>query len=789
LQAELAAVPAAEVFPVGGGNAADLFEDPSTPYPDCLVFNASQVTESEPALVAGSNKWSVKPDYYANRVNGSQEGRDISLLRLVADPLAAGNSYALVVDRLENQLNPRQTNLWRDQLKRMLEPPAAGQEDNQFVPPQYLPPDPGSASQQFPHVDIGLNDFLLSWTRISRPWTLDIDGNGEITENERSPRYVFAHDLGPRSVPLSSNGQNTARLFARVGPPQAFAGEVFRLNDLQTKPDSLVVSSAQSPMNRPLMGKPTNFTLCTFVDNDGRTRLYPPFPPPGGALPTATEVFYGDTGAGVPNRNLDFYRHPLRLAQRDGPFEQVAEIYDVPVWGPVLQQQGSTWSVYGTFGEMLVGDAVANAGQSGSVTDLSTSASRSGGGQSGAAGFPTFGADSNDRRDTTRFQFQRGRTAIRSVVGFVPALPAGASILDGFTLDRAGFTRKDLDNDAALNETAEMMASEQRRLRLSRGFTGLLTPGLINVNTAPLEVLRALPNMQYLSFNRDALGGSVFPSALVKVNFPETIINYRDRYPAEIGFVPGPKYDDRGFVPVPPATDPFPFHPGMRGERGFVSVGELAALDREFRPSQLQNDPEAAAPNTNWQANKSWSVNFAGRDPYRTGEDPPIVQPPTSGHTPPPVNPPPLSDLGSGWRALVATPIPGPITQPPLAVPNARLSAQLATERLATTLLASDNLTTPAFDPLLEFARVSGDQVERNALLKGIANIATTRSDVFTVYLKVRSVAQNQQTGKWDATDPATLVDESRFVMVVDRSNVNRPSDEPRILLFERIVD
>jgi hypothetical protein len=227
----------------------------------------------------------------------------------------------------------------------------------------------------------------------------------------------------------------------------------------------------------------------------------------------------------------------------------------------------------------------------------------------------------------------------------------------------------------------------------------------------------------------------------------------------------------------------------MRGERGFVSVGELAALDREFRPSQLQNDPEAAAPNTNWQANKSWSVNFAGRDPYRTGEDPPIVQPPTSGHTPPPVNPPPLSDLGSGWRALVATPIPGPITQPPLAVPNARLSAQLATERLATTLLASDNLTTPAFDPLLEFARVSGDQVERNALLKGIANIATTRSDVFTVYLKVRSVAQNQQTGKWDATDPATLVDESRFVMVVDRSNVNRPSDEPRILLFERIVD
>jgi hypothetical protein len=782
LQAELAAVPSAEVFPVGGGNVADLFEDPATTYADSLVFNASQPTEVEPATAAGSNKWSVKPNYYLNRIDGSQEGRDISLVRLVADPLAAGNSYTLVVDRLENQLNPAQTTAWLDQLRRMLQPPAAGQEDNQFVPPAYLPPDPGSATQQFPHIDIGLNDFLMSWTRISRPWVLDIDGNSEITENERSPRYVFAHDLGPRSVQLSSGGQNTARLFARVGPPQPFAGEVFRLNDLQTKADSIVVSSARSPFNRPLMGKPTNFTLCTYVDNDGRTRLYPPF---GGTL--AAETIYGDTGAGVPNRNLDFYRHPLRLAQRDGPFEQVAEIYDVPVWGPVLQQQGATWSVRGTFGEMLVGDAVVNAGQAGGGTDLSTSATRAGGGQSGDAGFPSFGADSQDQRDTTRFQFQRGRTAIRSIVGFVPAMPAGASILDGFTLDRAGFTRKDLDNDGAISETAEMMAFEQRRLRLARGFAGALTPGLINVNTAPLEVLRALPNMQYLSYNHAAIGnGAPIPPSLVKVNFPETIINYRDRYPAESGFLVGPKYDDRGFVPVPPATDPFPFHPGMRGERGFVSVGELAVLDREFRPSNLENDPEAAAANTSWQANKSWSVNFAGRDPYRTGEDPPIVQPPTGGHTPPPVNPPP-NHPGVGWRApLSGTPSP---VQPPIELVDGRFSAQLATERLATSVLAGDNTTTPVFDPVLALAQVTGDQVERNSLLKGIANIATTRSDVFTVYLKVRSVAQNQQTGKWDATDPTTLIDESRYLMVVDRSNVNRPSDEPRILMFERIVD
>lgn len=282
--------------------------------------------------------------------------------------------------------------------------------------------------------------------------------------------------------------------------------------------------------------------------------------------------------------------------------------------------------------------------------------------------------------------------------------------------------------------------------------------------------------MQQLSYNSDLFGTNPPPTtpAIKRVLLPETIVNYRDRLLAINGFPDGPKYDDRGFVPVPPTINNFPFHPGMRGERGFVSVGELALLDREYRPSALGTtqfpDPEAGV-DLDWSKNKSWSINFAGRDPYRSSEDPTLTTPPGTGS--PPVTPP-LSDEGTGWRQEVL---------------GGGYSSQLSTERLAQSVVQFDDISTDAFDPILRVAPIAGDQVERNTLLKGIANMVTTRSDIFTVYLKVRSVAQNPVTGGWDATNPETLIDESRYIMVIDRSNVERSGQEPKILMFEKIVE
>ncbi|NNM25955.1 MAG: hypothetical protein HKO59_08215, partial [Phycisphaerales bacterium] len=82
---------------------------------------------------------------------------------------------------------------------------------------------------------------------------------------------------------------------------------------------------------------------------------------------------------------------------------------------------------------------------------------------------------------------------------------------------------------------------------------------------------------------------------------------------------------------------------------------------------------------------------------------------------------------------------------------------------------------------------VAGDAEESNLLIAGASNLVTTRSDVFTVYFRVRSFRQNRTTGVWDATDPERIVDDARYVMMVDRSGVNNPGDAPRIMYLEKL--
>jgi hypothetical protein len=74
-------------------------------------------------------------------------------------------------------------------------------------------------------------------------------------------------------------------------------------------------------------------------------------------------------------------------------------------------------------------------------------------------------------------------------------------------------------------------------------------------------------------------------------------------------------------------------------------------------------------------------------------------------------------------------------------------------------------------------------------LFAGASNIVTTRSDTFTVYFRVRSFRQNTSVSPpvWDATNKEYIVDDSRYVMLIDRSTVNRPSDKPKILYLEKL--
>ncbi len=787
LQQELAAVPPAEILATGG-TGYDLFEDPSTVYADTMLFNASKQTGSESVLEAGANRWDLRPKYYLDKLESSNhDDSDIALLRLVGDPYNPTNSATVVVDRLENEFSAtdatgtvhHDAHEWREAIRRLLTPPVNANECGEMVPPKQPADCSGSASGGFSFVDIDDNDFLMTWARISRPWALDVDGNKAITPNERSPRYVFASNSKPT---LCKNGSASCT-GATQGASSPFPGAVFTAQELKNTPDSLVQMSAKTPFGTAARGKPTNFTLRTVLGANSN-RIYGGWPLPGAAstwpgTPGGTEPteIFGDTGAGVPKPNLAFYNHPVRLAQRDGPFEQAAEIFDVPVWGPVMKLENGTWETYATAGEMMVGKR----NQDGS-RKANTAAETE---------FPTFAAETTvggvatvlDEYSPLHFRQNRARTAVQSIVGFVPPLPAGASILDGFTLDGAGVLMVDSDNDGNTTDS-ERLVAEQRRLRLAANFASKGVHGLININTAPIEVMRALPHMQQLSYDFDpvSVGGVVETppgglTAVWPVRMPETIVNYRDRIPELNGFPGGPKYDDRGFVPAQGATELFPFHPGMRRERGIVSVGELAIMDREHRPSNAgtptEPDPEAESfAGTAWSDNKSWSVSYAGRDPYRESEDPPVPAPgPQTGHPPTVVLPP--TDAGAGWRAS-----------------GGGYGAQLATERLGVDILQQDIITTPVVEQLLlDRTSSTGDISERNALLKGIANIVTTRSDVFTVYLRIRTVAADPATGGWDATNPRTMMDESRYVLVVDRSGINSPGDQPKILMFERVLE
>ncbi len=85
--------------------------------------------------------------------------------------------------------------------------------------------------------------------------------------------------------------------------------------------------------------------------------------------------------------------------------------------------------------------------------------------------------------------------------------------------------------------------------------------------------------------------------------------------------------------------------------------------------------------------------------------------------------------------------------------------------------------------------RVAGDAEEHSLLFSGISNIVTTRSDIFTVHLRIRTFRRDAETDVWDATDPKNIVDDARYVMVVDRSEVDHPGDRPRILMMQRIDD
>jgi hypothetical protein len=119
-------------------------------------------------------------------------------------------------------------------------------------------------------------------------------------------------------------------------------------------------------------------------------------------------------------------------------------------------------------------------------------------------------------------------------------------------------------------------------------------------------------------------------------------------------------------------------------------------------------------------------------------------------------------------------------------VPQIPLSGRTAIDKHFLTV--ATGLGPPSTDGnAYRYDQTAGDALEQNTLLKGISNLVTTRSDVFTIWMRVRTIKQDPVTGKWNGVDPENIVDDSRYLMTVDRSSVDRPGEKPRIVSFVKV--
>jgi hypothetical protein len=291
---------------------------------------------------------------------------------------------------------------------------------------------------------------------------------------------------------------------------------------------------------------------------------------------------------------------------------------------------------------------------------------------------------------------------------------------------------------------------------------------------------------------KPAAGGSAArPDSTATVSVPSSFPIY-------------PSYVDRGEAAGTPALvgtgltatgvdetgsrrDPFHFvhyNRGMRATPGFGTIGEIMGLGRTTR-TKLNGDGSPtvlpAVPGfalfPDWQYDQSWSVRLAGLDPYRSKRFDPTS--------------------GQGWQSYVADPD-GQSTPDPL---DARLSTDRQSVRTfdfstadrrnnVSDAVGADGLRDLTVNDAfrVEPDAVAGDSEERNLLFKGVSNLVSTRSDVFTAYFRVKTVKQGPD-GRWNAMDPETLLSEGRYVMCIDRSKVNRPTDKPRIVYFTKVQD
>lgn len=700
----------------------------------------------------------------------------------------------------------------------------------------------GAAFQSHVGLSEWVNDYDYNYGASAQPYPLPTNLKNPANSDPTSPGCGDADIVGALvgGIPLKGNHLLP---FVRNFTPSLYAQN--------TTPPQWPPSNFTGDLNATILRvvmKPTNFTTKTVVglpqgETLPRQIFGLDFPSTGVAGVAATRTFVADKGMRWPATSTTMATDvssgaPLaealdQLLPMDGAFvlghkkedfDTTAEVMGLMVWGPVYESGGNTKH---TLGEILT-DRVPGypVGLVHRYVDLDNDLVSYPYEQNPAwpylnriyidnpsVAFSWFDENGNQATpESQRFLWQWGGSSA-AVSPYGSSLPLATRLLDAFTLDDRGTTllppaaygrlpaSADMNGDGfdspnQANETAQWV--DDRRFRLAGGYQGKGTPGMINVNTAPLEVLRALPHMSRLVYNdghdNDGDGsGDLFdvdtnddwilddwrqpphPNANPLVRVAEAIDLYRSRTPAIQDWQANliypsrpepnnlaaiPHYFDRGTTPGDADGDNVQdtgFFPGMRADRGFESLGEMLLLTRNTAaPSATGPDPWS------WADNQSWSIRFAGLDPFR------LAQAPADNG----------DSYGGGYRQLNAN---GDYVHPPY---NARISTDAFRGKRMEHWTSGSAVQTREV-PI--YAPTAGDAREQDLLAASLSNILTTRSDVFTVYLRVRSVKADPTTGRYDGTDPELIVNESRYVMCIDRSEVERPGDQPRIVYFQKV--
>ena len=883
-----------------------------------LYFDATRTTA--PAVFAGldvsgdMNRWKPSPS-----VGGAPPTNSYIELRRAIYPSTGGTPTWTVVDRFENELDPDLNG-------------STGQRVTDLINRLYidgsggsLPPPPAivcrSGSLAIDGIRLQTGDYFTTWARGARQWLFDTQngitptpaGRGVITMDERTPRYAFARNTGVMASSLPNGGSVGRDTF--VGGTQEGVGRKGEIIANATSlPDGDATGSAQSLWMASLYhniwgelkrGKPTFFPTRIPESAQGRTYKYPAWLLTNATPPTGMTLNYGEKGVTdfkfVNGADASNFTAPYRLFQKDADFDQAAEILDVPLWGTLVQRTGSG-RAYATLAEILAQP------QDSTATlyfpkfpkpATSTGVLSYGSDQehynrlqlepaqydtvASAGGRPTLLSGIQTMPPPIEGAVTATTPAQQNGIGFNARLPGGAALLDAFVVDDRGAAPFDTwtsttapDGVIDFNERA---TAENRRLRLARNFEGKLTPGLININTAPIEVLHAMPQMMRLVYDddfpitktadsdpatlnaassalskrrlvRDPLawqaapydmgGGNPGPGNPNSILFDYGVAAPRIRVAEAMElwrnkgnvlpdlsnnlFQNMPSYYSRG-LDFPDASNHREWAPGTRSERGFDSIGELAVLTKgaEFAPTTSSDGDGNGTPDvqdiakgkvadvnrnnvadsadaaglvgSSWNQAEGWSIRFAGTDPYRTKWNDPTWG---AGRG---------SSVGSGPQSVGGTALAYRTEGIPKSLTTGQaqvypLTGRTAIDKHLLVTATDDRSTTaneindPSNDSLgtqfvetkaYHYDMTSGDAVEQNQMLRGISNIVTTRSDVFTIWLRIRTIKQDTLTGQWNGTDPESIVDDSRYMMTIDRSSVDRPGEQPRIVSFVKV--